>query len=99
MEDWVAALARPESYADERAALTHVQTHISHVFLGRDRVYKLRKPVHFGFVDFSTRALRAEDCAREIELNQRLAPSVYLGVARVRVDGAHVDVGGSVLVP
>lgn len=93
MDRWVEALTRPESYRDEPAALEHVQTHLSHVFLGAERVYKLRKPVRFGFVDFSTPALRAADCAREVALNRRLAPSVYLGVARVCVDSGRVEVG------
>lgn len=52
------------------------------IFLG-DRVYKLKKPVDLGFLDFSTRAAREAACRREVELNRRLAPDVYLGVADV----------------
>lgn len=62
----------------DRASL--VESHISVlVFLG-DRVYKVRKPVRTAFLDFSTRELRLADCRREVELNRRLAPDVYLGV-------------------
>lgn len=50
------------------------------VFLG-DRAYKLKKPVDLGFLDFSSRAARQRACRREVELNRRLAPDVYLGVA------------------
>src|SRR5690349_19669576 len=56
------------------------ETHISQVFLGREDVYKVKKPVALGFLDFSTPELRARYCAQEVELNQRLAPGVYLGV-------------------
>jgi aminoglycoside phosphotransferase family enzyme/predicted kinase len=59
------------------------ETHIGVVFLVGDRVYKLKKPVDLGFLDFSTRALRQAACRREVELNRRLAPDVYLGVAEL----------------
>ena len=59
------------------------ETHIGVVFLVGDRVYKLKKPVSLGFLDFGTRARRRAACLREVELNRRLAPDVYLGVATV----------------
>ena len=62
----------------ERAAV--VETHISVLFFFGDRVYKVRKPVTTPFLDFSTRELRLADCRREVQLNRRLAPDVYLGV-------------------
>ncbi len=62
----------------ERAAV--VETHISVLFFLGDRVYKVRKPVTTPFLDFSTRELRLADCQREVQLNRRLAPDVYLGV-------------------
>jgi aminoglycoside phosphotransferase family enzyme/predicted kinase len=59
------------------------ETHISViVFLG-DRAYKVKKPVSLGFLDFSTREARLAACRSEVELNRRLAPDVYLGVADV----------------
>lgn len=54
-----------------------VTTHISHLFLVGDRAYKLKRPVKFAFLDFSTRELREATCHREVELNRRLAPDVY----------------------
>jgi aminoglycoside phosphotransferase family enzyme/predicted kinase len=57
-----------------------VETHISVVALQGDRAYKLKKPVRFAFVDLSTPELREADCRREVELNRRFAPDVYLGV-------------------
>ena len=68
-----------------------VETHISLLFFVAGRVYKLRKPVRFGFLDFTERTARERDCHREVALNRRLAPDVYLGVADVAVDGVPVD--------
>lgn len=59
------------------------ETHVGVVFLVGDRAYKMKKPVDMGFLDFSTRERRRDACRREVELNRRLAPDVYLGVADV----------------
>jgi len=59
------------------------ETHSAVVFFVRDRAYKLKKPVDLGFLDFRTPQDRAVACAREVELNRRYAPDVYLGVAEV----------------
>jgi hypothetical protein len=73
--------------------IAHIQTHLSHVFLTPDRVFKLHKAVQFGFVDFSTRELRNADSLREVRLNRRLAPDVYLGVAPVEISHGAARVG------
>jgi aminoglycoside phosphotransferase family enzyme/predicted kinase len=67
-----------------------VETHSAIVVFAGDRAYKLKKPVRFDFLDFSTRELREAAVHREVELNRRIAPDVYLGVADV------LDVDGSV---
>ncbi len=59
------------------------ETHSAVVVLVGDRAYKVKKPVDLGFLDFRTRAAREAVCHREVELNRRLAPDVYLGVADV----------------
>ncbi|GAB3147726.1 AAA family ATPase [Amycolatopsis stemonae] len=59
------------------------ETHIGAVFLVGDLAYKLKKPVDLGFLDFSARETRERVCHREVALNRRLAPDVYLGVADV----------------
>lgn len=59
------------------------ETHAGVVFLVGDRAYKMKKPVDLAFLDFRTLAARAESCRREVALNRRLAPDVYLGVADV----------------
>lgn len=68
------------------------ETHISVLVSVGDVVYKVKKPVKLRFLDFSTRELRALACHREVELNRRLAPDVYLGVADITgPDGALCD--------
>jgi len=67
------------------------ETHVSILLFLGDRVFKLRKPLRFDFADFSTRSARAEDCRREVDLNRRLAPDVYLGVAEVTLEGEALE--------
>ncbi|MDA3644281.1 AAA family ATPase [Saccharopolyspora indica] len=64
------------------------QSHCAVVIFIADRAYKVKKPVDFGFLDFSTVAAREWACRRELELNRRLAPDVYLDVAQV-IDGSN----------
>ena len=61
----------------------HLETHISHIFLAGDYAYKLKKPVDFGFLDFTTPEKRRAACAEEVRLNARLAPDIYLDVVPV----------------
>jgi len=65
------------------------------VFLTGARAYKFRRPVKLAFLDFSTASERARDCLREVVLNRRLAPDVYLGVAALRSSGGHFAVGAN----
>ncbi len=60
-----------------------IQTHISSLVLAGDFAYKLRKPLRLPFLDFSTAALRREDCLQELRLNRRTAPQLYLDVLPV----------------
>lgn len=76
---------------DPPAGIHLVETHISTLFFAGDLVYKLKKPVRTEFVDFSTVEARAAACHREVELNRRLAPDVYLGVAELAMDGRALD--------
>ena len=90
----LAALMDPRAYDEgpPTQSVEWIQTHLSHVFLTRSRVYKFRKPVDLGFAQLSTRAQRNEDCLREVALNRRLAADVYLGVAPFLAtrDGARI---------
>ena len=67
------------------------ETHVSILLFLGEHVFKLRKPLRFDFADFSTLSARAEDCRREVDLNRRLAPDVYLGVAHVVLDDEVFD--------
>ena len=78
--DIVAFLSLPSSYTDRPGAVQVVETHISWVFVTDRYAYKLKKPVKFDFVDFSTPERRHQACLDELQLNRRLAPDVYLDV-------------------
>src|SRR5215204_3962224 len=76
--------------AEGAAALA--ETHSAVVFFVGERAYKLKKPLDLGFLDFRSRKAREAVCHREVELNRRLAPDVYLGVADVSdADGRLCD--------
>ena len=81
-------LLRPDSYPDAPTCVELVETHISRVFLANRFVYKLKKPVRFEFLDFSSLSARREACRDEVRLNRRLARNAYLGVVAVRRDAA-----------
>jgi uncharacterized protein len=91
-------LLKPEAYAPELGSdVELVETHISWVFLLQQDVFKVRKPVNLGFVDFSTLERRKDDCESEVRLNARLAPGVYLGVVAVwSLPSGALRVGGEV---
>jgi aminoglycoside phosphotransferase family enzyme/predicted kinase len=72
--------------AKQIGATRVVTTHISTALLGRTRVFKVKRAVRLPYLDFSTAARRREMCAREVELNRRFAPALYLGVRHVTRD-------------
>ncbi len=76
------------------ADVRHVQTHISHVFLAGDFVYKLKKAVTFPFLDFGSVELRERFCREELRLNRRLAAPVYLDVLPVTEAHGALALGG-----
>lgn len=87
--DWstvVQFLCRRGAYPENPREVELVETHISWVFLTPEHAYKLKKPVQFDFVDFSTLPRRREACENEVRLNRRLAPGVYLGVIPITID-------------
>ncbi|WP_375307554.1 hypothetical protein WI560_07990 [Bradyrhizobium sp. A11] len=100
--DSISALARKVAFLSEpgsyRPAPDHVQareTHMSWVFMNGARVYKLKKPVRFSYLDFSTLARRRAACLAEASLNRRLAPDVYLGVVPLIETVSGYAIGGS----
>jgi len=93
-QDIVAALKKPGFYPHPVERVDFIQTHISSVFLTGGLVYKLKKPVNFGFLDFTSLEKRRRYCQEELRLNRRLAPSVYLRVEPINWDGARLSLGG-----
>ncbi|MBE7385665.1 MAG: hypothetical protein F6J95_030250 [Leptolyngbya sp. SIO1E4] len=77
-------MSQPNSYPGNSAngclRVEIIETHMSWVFLTQQYAYKLKKPVRYRFLDFSTPAARHQDCQAELQLNQRLAPQAYLQV-------------------
>jgi uncharacterized protein len=85
-EALVSFLESPASYPHLPPQVRSIQTHISWVFIASPFVFKVKKPVNLGFLDFSTLEKRRYFCQRELELNQRLAPKMYLEVAPIYKD-------------
>jgi aminoglycoside phosphotransferase family enzyme len=79
----VEALMKPEAYDEEPERIELVQTHISFVFLTRNFVYKVKKAVNLGFLDFTTLEKRRFFCEKELELNKRLCGDMYLEVVPI----------------
>jgi uncharacterized protein len=88
-------LSHGENYGAAAATVTVRETHMSWVFMAGDRVYKLKKPVRFPYLDFSTLERRAAACRAEVLLNGRLAPNVDLGVLPLTVAADGYAIGGS----
>ncbi len=86
-------LLDPALMPDETANVRLVQTHISAVFVADRFVYKIKKPVNFGFLDFSTLEKREHYCHQEVRLNQRLSRDIYLGVLPVLQEGDRYRIG------
>ena len=83
MNTLVASLLRPEAYDHPVANVQLQETHISWIFLTGTYAYKLKKPVDYGFVNFSTPERRQHFCQEEVRLNRRLASNIYIDVVEV----------------
>lgn len=91
----VEALSDPGAYDHSPRKVEMTQTQMSLVFLTDDYVYKLKKPVNLGYVDYTTLDKRLYFCNREVDLNRRLCPDVYLGVLSVTRDGNDIAINGT----
>ncbi len=92
-------LLSPEAYPHPVETIQLVETHISWILLTGEFAYKIKRPVHFPFVDLRCAGHRAWLCEQEVALNRRFAPEIYLQVCRITADegGARVDGTGGVL--
>jgi aminoglycoside phosphotransferase family enzyme len=94
LADKIEFLTRGDSYRPPVAEVSCHETHMSLVFLAGDRVYKLKKPVRFPYLDFSTLARREAACRSELKLNRRLAPDVYREVVPLVRSAQGLAIGG-----
>jgi uncharacterized protein len=90
----IRALLYPSVYPHPARNVELVQTHISYVLLAGDYVYKIKKPVDFGFLDYSTLANRRYYCRQEVLLNSRMCSDTYLGVVPIRSQNGRVSFTG-----
>jgi aminoglycoside phosphotransferase family enzyme len=84
----VAALREPKAYPEHPSRIDTIETHVSWVFLADDFAYKLKKPVRYEGLDFTTLERRLHDCNEEVRLNRRLAGSTYLDVVSVNASSS-----------
>jgi len=90
----VSAMMQPAFYPRPAEQVIHKETHISHVFLVGDLVYKIKKALRYSFLDYSTLSRRRHFLQEELRLNRRLAPSVYLAVMPISCDENGWRLGG-----
>lgn len=90
----IQSMLDPVSYIDAVHNCRLVETHISWVILTDSFVYKIKKPVNFGFLDFSSLEKRKYYCYEELRLNRRLAPDIYLAVVSITGTVENPIVGG-----
>ncbi len=97
--DLVEAMSQAAFYPHPAAQVKRIETHISWIFLTGEYAYKVKKPVNFGFLDFSSLEKRKYFCEQELRLNRRLAPKLYLEVLPIRRDstGYHLEGQGAVV--
>jgi aminoglycoside phosphotransferase family enzyme len=94
MEELIAAMMKPETYDEKVESIRLIQTHISWVFLTGNFAYKIKKPVNFGFADFSTLEKRKFFCDKELELNRRLCKDIYLEVVPITKSNDEIKIKG-----
>lgn len=90
----VKGLQNPALYDHTIDKFEVIETHISWVLLTGEYVYKIKKPVNFGFLDFSTLEKRCFYCEEELRLNRRLAPQLYLDVVPIYGSESHPRLSG-----
>ena len=95
LPELIQALLNPEVYPDHPPRVELAQTQISYVLLAGDFVYKIKKPVDMGFLDYSTLDKRLYYCKKEVELNSRLCADTYLGVVPLSFEKGRTVLNGA----
>jgi len=93
LPELVQALLDSKAYREAPRRVELMQTQMSFVFLAGDYVYKVKKPVNLGYLDYTTLDQRHLYCQREVELNQRLCPDAYVGVVPITRVGSRIRLG------
>lgn len=88
------AMLDPAAYPEAPGNIDLIQTQMSYVFLTDKYVYKIKKGVNLGYLDYTTLENRRFFCHREVELNRRLSPEVYIGVVPINRDKAQIVING-----
>jgi len=94
LPELVQALLDPKAYPDPPQRVELAQTQMSFVFQTDDYVYKVKKPVNLGYLDYTTLDRRHFYCQREVELNRRLCPDVYLSIVPITRHKGHILIEG-----
>lgn len=92
--DVITRLQNPAAFDHPVKYFKVMETHISWVILTGSYAYKIKKPVNYDFLDYSTLAKRHHYCLEEIRLNRLLAPEIYLGVVAITLAGDQLTVNG-----
>jgi aminoglycoside phosphotransferase family enzyme/predicted kinase len=85
----------PEAYPERVKGVRMLETHVSYLFFTGKSVYKVKKPVDYGFLDFTTLEKRHHYCLQEVALNSRISPQVYLGVVPICEQDGSFEIEGS----
>jgi aminoglycoside phosphotransferase family enzyme len=93
-KELIQSLLNPQAYPDKPESVVLIQTQMSLVFLTGKYAYKSKKPVDFGYLDYTTLEKRKYFCEQEVLLNRRLCPEVYLGVVPITADKGRYIVNG-----
>jgi len=88
-KEMLESLKKKEAYDEPVRNIRLIQTHISWIFLTGDFAYKIKKPVDFGFLDFTTLEKRKKFCKKEVEINRMFSPEIYIGFLPVNKFGDH----------
>ena len=94
LPELIQALLEPKAYPEATERIELVQTQMSFILLTDDYVYKVKKPVNLGYLDYTTLEKRRFYCQREVELNQRLCLEVYLKVVPITQDRSNILIEG-----
>src|SRR5690242_2749847 len=93
--DHLHALLSPRAYPHPVRGVNLIETHISWVLLTGSFAYKVKRPVHYAFVDLRSAEQRRSLCHEEVRLNRRFAPELYLDVRTIRRRQGEARIGGS----